>query len=94
MKARAVVILCPCPTMMPDKMGIIGKMQGLNAINRPNPKKLAATNQMESFFNESAIRSCSAIGAGPGSALAVGKTVLAVEIVAGSCRLTVFSIGE
>ena len=33
--------LWPWPTMMPDRIGIIGKVQGVNASSRPKPKKLS-----------------------------------------------------
>ena len=31
--------------MMPDRIGIIGSMHGVNASRRPKPKKLASTSQ-------------------------------------------------
>src|SRR5574340_845857 len=38
-KACILVILWPRPTMMPDRIGIIGNTQGVRASNRPAPKK-------------------------------------------------------
>ena len=35
----------PWPTMMPDKIGIIGNTQGVKDSSRPKPKKLATTHQ-------------------------------------------------
>src|SRR3989338_8375664 len=39
MKACIWVILWPRPTMMPDRIGIIGNTQGVKASSSPAPKK-------------------------------------------------------
>src|SRR6185437_10575030 len=43
--ARRVVTFSPEPAMMPDRIGIIGNTQGVNASRRPNPKKLNKASQ-------------------------------------------------
>jgi hypothetical protein len=43
MNDRRGVAAAPWPAMMPDRMGIIGSTQGVNASSRPNPKKVART---------------------------------------------------
>src|SRR3989304_469077 len=35
----------PSPTMIPERIGIIGSMQGVNASSSPKPKKLTSTSQ-------------------------------------------------
>src|SRR3989304_5296400 len=36
----------PSPTMMPERIGIIGSTHGVKASSRPKPKKLASTSQV------------------------------------------------
>src|SRR4030067_2247206 len=45
MKACIWVILWPRPTMMPDRIGIIGNMQGVRESNNPAPKKKETISQ-------------------------------------------------
>jgi hypothetical protein len=42
-KPRIGVTLSPWPTMMPDRIGIIGNTQGVNDSSMPMPKKVAST---------------------------------------------------
>ena len=64
--------------MMPDRMGIIGSMQGVNASSKPKPKKLASTSKGLSDWNRAAIskslpaagRTLSLIDCPPGAAWA------------------------
>jgi hypothetical protein len=44
-----------CPTIMPDKIGIIGNTQGVNESNKPKPKKLANTHKILSCCNKAVI---------------------------------------
>ena len=48
-------VLCPEPTMMPERMGIIGKTQGVSESSRPKPKKLATTTQKLASLSSCAI---------------------------------------
>src|SRR5450755_2429850 len=54
-KACIWVILWPRPTMMPDRIGIIGNTQGVSASNRPAPKKNETINQKLPPLNSRAI---------------------------------------
>ncbi len=45
MKARTWVTAWPWLTMMPERIGIIGKTQGVKDSSRPKPKKLAIATQ-------------------------------------------------
>ena len=55
MKPCAWVILWPRPTMMPDRIGIIGNMQGVKASSRPAPKKNETISQKLPCLNSLAI---------------------------------------
>src|SRR3970282_1963876 len=46
MSARSLFMSLPSPTMMPERIGIIGSMQGVKASRSPKPKKLASTSQV------------------------------------------------
>ncbi len=58
-KARPVVMRFPWPTMMLERIGIIGKTQGVKVSSRPNPKKLSRTRTVLPEASERAMRSCS-----------------------------------
>src|SRR5208282_1827468 len=70
MKPRRCVKCSPCGTKMPDKMGIIGNVHGVNASSRPNPKKLAIKIQ-KLPLNSAAMRVSSDTGLDSPSADAV-----------------------
>ena len=53
----------PWPTMIPDRIGIIGNTQGVNDNSRPKPKKLATTPQKLLSRSSCAIRELSSAGA-------------------------------
>src|SRR3990170_4413448 len=55
MSARSLFMSLPSPTMMPERIGIIGSMQGVKASRRPKPKKLASTSQVLPDSNMAAI---------------------------------------
>src|SRR3990172_1566253 len=55
MSARSLFMSLPSPTMMPERMGIIGSMQCVKASRRPKPKKLASTSQVLPDSNMAAI---------------------------------------
>src|SRR5450759_1169038 len=55
MKACIWVILWPRPTMMPDRIGIIGNTHGVNASNNPAPKKKETISQKPPFLKSWAI---------------------------------------
>ena len=62
--ALRVVISPFCPTIMPDKIGIIGNTQGVNDNNKPKPKKLSKTQKILSCCSSAAILSVSFSEAG------------------------------
>ncbi len=79
-KARAMVMPRPWPTMILDRMGIMGNTQGVNASSRPKRKNEASTRGVLPLAREPAIRSCSgkgvatpAVGVGGFDAAAAGK---------------------
>jgi hypothetical protein len=45
MKPCILVMRWPRPAMIPDRMGIMGSMQGVNDSSNPNPKKLITSSQ-------------------------------------------------
>ena len=45
--------------MIPERIGIIGRIQGVNAKSNPKPKNVAAMSQIELFAIVAAILSCS-----------------------------------
>ena len=45
MKPLRLVMPLPWPTMMPERIGIIGNTQGVSESSRPKPKKLMITSQ-------------------------------------------------
>ena len=53
------VIRLPSPTIMPDRIGIIGKTHGVNESNNPKPKKEIILNNRFLSFNFCVIESCS-----------------------------------
>src|SRR3970040_1332759 len=57
------VILWPRPTMMPDRIGIIGNTQGVSASKRPAPKKNDTTSQKPPCLSTAAICELSVAGA-------------------------------
>src|ERR1019366_227671 len=63
MKACIWVILWPRPTMMPDRIGIIGNTHGVNASNNPAPKKKETISQKLPPLNSRAICEPSDTGA-------------------------------
>ena len=46
---------------MPDRIGIIGNTQGVNASNRPAPKNISRVSQVLPLASAAAISSCSEI---------------------------------
>ena len=59
MMAFALVILVPSPTIIPDRIGIIGKTHGVNANRNPRTKnEITLMNKLLSF-KVFVIRSCS-----------------------------------
>src|SRR5258706_6025825 len=54
-KPRHRVTLLPWPAIIPDRIGIIGKTQGVNDRSSPNPRKLAMTSQKLPVFSNPAI---------------------------------------
>ena len=57
-----VTAIEPSPAMIEVRMGIIGRTQGVNASNRPKPKKEATTVQMPALVMILALRSWSDSG--------------------------------
>ena len=54
-KALRVVMLCPWPTMILERIGIIGNTHGVNASNKPKPKKVRMINRVLPLASEAAI---------------------------------------
>ncbi len=81
------VILWPRPTMMPDRMGIIGNTQGVRASSKPAPKKNDTISQKLPPSNSLAMRvpslSAGAVATSEGAALTVCARV----------TVSVFSMG-
>ena len=65
----------PWPTIMPDRIGIIGNTQGVNASNKPAPKNITSVNRILSPRNALAIESCSEMGSVVLSAIAAACAV-------------------
>src|SRR3989338_9004883 len=99
MKACILVILCPRPTMMPDRIGIIGNTQGVNASNSPAPKKKEMISQKLPPLKSCAIRELSVSGK-PAEAGAAGSGVISdgggASVIAGTgeARRPVFASGR
>jgi hypothetical protein len=95
-KPRAGVTLSPWPTMMPERMGIIGSTHGVNANNKPMPKNVpSTTNRLPSRIRAASL-SCSATGAVVDEFVLMtdgceGKAVAIVVI--GKSSVTVLVIG-
>src|SRR3989338_1282515 len=87
MKACILVILCPRPTMMPDRIGIIGNTQGVRASNSPAPKKKETISQKLPPLKSCAIRVFSLSGK-PAEAGATGSGAMAegggASVIAGT----------
>ena len=72
--------LLPWPTMMPDRMGIIGKVHGVKASSRPKPKKLSrmigtlAPESRRAMSPVSSLETASAAGEPAPSAVAASAT--------------------
>ncbi len=71
MKARVCVTAWPWLTMMPERIGIIGKTQGVSESSRPKPKKLATATQKPAPLSSRAMRPLSS----PSSPIAVGGSL-------------------
>src|SRR3989339_163760 len=93
MKACIRVILWPRPTMMPDKMGIIGKTQGVKASNSPAPKKEETISQKLPPLKSRAIRVFSVAGSAGRGAMADGGGA-SVIAGAGVARRPVLASGK
>ena len=61
MIALVLVIRTPSPTIMPERIGIIGKTHGVNASKNPNIKNEKILNNKLFSFNFFVITSCSDI---------------------------------
>src|SRR5438552_943638 len=58
-KPRDTLTFSPWPTMMPDRMGIIGNTQGVRERSKPKPKKVPRTRSKLPSRISIAKRSCS-----------------------------------
>ena len=54
-----MLMFSPWPTMMLERIGIIGKTQGVKVRSSPKPKKLSNTSQVLPLNSDWAMRSCS-----------------------------------
>jgi hypothetical protein len=70
--------------MMPERIGIMGKMQGVKASSSPKPKKTARITHSPSPASTAAMRSCSETGGVVGEVGAAAVSVEALTIAAGA----------
>src|SRR5450830_87119 len=86
-KPRLRVTLAPSPTMMDDRIGIIGNTQGVNERPRPSRKKAGTISislpppskraRLPSSDTGAGLTGAAATGAGTGANLTAGAAVLA-----------------
>ncbi len=84
MKERRWLTAWPWLTMMPERIGIIGKTQGVSDSSRPKPKKLRSTSARLSPLNRPAMREVSSPVAVFSSVPEVGAGDTAVAAAAGA----------
>jgi hypothetical protein len=78
----------PWPTMMPDRIGYIGKTQGVSASRMPAPKKVVRISQKPAFFSRPASFEDSSSGAPPAASVgAAGAVLIAARLTCSVCGL-------